>query len=44
MKDHINVNHDEVSKKSESYLLEAPEVDEAEFDEWIAKVVYVHRS
>ena len=37
MKDHININHDEDSKKSESYLFEAPEVDEAKLYEWIAK-------
>jgi hypothetical protein len=37
MKDHINENHIEDSNKSESDFHEAPEVDEAELDEWIAE-------
>ena len=37
MKDHINVNHDEDSTISESHWFEAPEVDKAELNEWIAK-------
>ena len=37
MTDHINVNHNKNSKKSESDCYEAPEVDEAELDEWIAR-------
>ena len=36
-KDHINANHIKDSNKSESDCREAPEVDKAELDEWIAK-------
>ena len=37
MKDQINVNHIEDSNKSDSDCHEAPEVDKAELDEWIAE-------
>ena len=37
IKYHINANHIKDSNKSESDCREAPEVDKAELDEWIAK-------